>query len=235
MDTRRRRPHDRRPPEGGRDWIRLGGMSFRCVVGLEAAERGRPQPVDVEVALRVDLDPASGGDLGASVDYGTLVSEVELIVVASQFRLLESLAAALARHLLAPAAPPDRRGEVQAVRVRVAKPEIFAGQAVPSVEIERDRDWSRARQPARASRRGPRRGRVDCLQAADDRAAYHVTLEPGAAWALPAGGVAQVLYGAVQAKHERLTRGARPAPCGVLLADATQGARLLLVGSAGLL
>jgi FolB domain-containing protein len=255
----RARPWESEPSAALRsdDWIELTGMSFAGVIGLESAERARAQPLWIDVALRLDLDGASAGDLARSFDYGTLVSEIELIAVETRFRLLESLAAAVACHLLAPSLPAEPRAAVDEVRVKIAKPEIFAGGAVPSVEISRRAAWLRARacspepEPEvepEAERRDASLGtgwspvaraplspvRVECLQRAGERGAHHVTLAAGALWTLPADAGAQVLAGAVEAQPGRLTRGARPVPGTTVRADGVHGARLLLVGASSL-
>ena len=136
------------------DWIVLSEMSVPCVLGLHEWERQNPQALVAEVSLALDLDEAASGDLAASVDYAAVLSQVELIALHGRWRLLESMAAAMARHLLSQPAPGEARAQVEWVRIKVTKPDIFGGRAVPGVELLRSRAWSGRRCLTHTNREG---------------------------------------------------------------------------------
>jgi dihydroneopterin aldolase len=95
-------------------------------VGLE--ERLEPQPFEVDVILRGDLStPAASDDLVDTVDYSEVFTTVQRIVEGESFRLIEALAGAIARALLA----DERIGDVE---VRVRKPKAPLPGAFETVE-----------------------------------------------------------------------------------------------------
>ena len=115
-----------------RDWIVLSGMSLPCVLGLYEWERRSPQALVAEVGLALDLDEAAGGNLSASVDYAAVLNQIGFIAVHGRWRLLESMVTAMARHLLSRPAPGEARAQVDCVWIKVTKPDIFGGRAVPA-------------------------------------------------------------------------------------------------------
>ncbi|MDA8312381.1 MAG: dihydroneopterin aldolase [Actinomycetota bacterium] len=71
------------------------------VHGVLAHEREQAQPFSVDVDAFLDVAAAAGSDeLGETVDYGALAAAVENVVAGTSFRLLEALAAAIARRVL---------------------------------------------------------------------------------------------------------------------------------------
>jgi len=210
-----------------RDWIVLAGMSLRCVFGLYEWERRRPQALVAEVGMALDLDEAAGGDLSASVDYAAMLDQLGFIAVNGRWQLLESMAAAMARHLLSPPAPGEARAQVDCVRIKVTKPDIFEGRAAPSVELSRDRAWLDEHRLARAHRGGVT---LESLTNAPGTAAYHVSLAPGAEWPLFELSTAQSIAGTLSIDDRRLAPGDRCVAPNVLRADQRQGARVVVVG-----
>ena len=102
------------------DRLSLIGMRFAGRHGVHAEEKVTPQPFEVDVVLHADLEPAADSDdLGATVDYGALFELVRGIVEGGSYDLIEALAGAIARAVLA-VTPPEM---VDAVEVRVRKPE----------------------------------------------------------------------------------------------------------------
>src|SRR6266513_2552767 len=120
------------------DWLSLSkiSLSFPCVVGLTEWEQRGTQTLELELAMNLDLDEAAGGDLRRSVDYAAALEHVQFIAQHGRWLLLESIAAAMARFILAPPAEGERRAQVRRVVVRLSKPDVFGGRAVPSVEIQ---------------------------------------------------------------------------------------------------
>jgi dihydroneopterin aldolase len=101
------------------DRLSLLGMRFEALHGVLASEKVDPQPFEVDLVLHVDLDDAARTDaLDDTVDYRGLHELVDSIVMGPSFDLIEGLAGAIARAVLAGTDP--RR--VGAVVVRVRKP-----------------------------------------------------------------------------------------------------------------
>jgi FolB domain-containing protein len=187
------------------DWITLTKIGFPCIVGLNEDEQRTPQALEVELAMGLDLDPAASGDLSHSVHYVSALDQVQFIAEEGRWRLLESLAHAIARHLLRAPAAGEGRAAIDRVRVRVGKPGYLAGRALPSVEITRERNW------LGAEPNPPVAGAVSVhpLQLTRQSGAYHVDLGRGAAFALPDGVSAFVVAGTLERPSGReLSRGA---------------------------
>ncbi len=120
------------------DRILLEGMLFSGHHGTLPAERELGQRFAVDVELRCDLRAAgSTDDLAQTVDYGAVYRQVRAIVEGPPAGLTEVVAERIAAAIL------ERHPPVEAVRVRVAKPNVrldggvLAGSAV---EIVRRRD-----------------------------------------------------------------------------------------------
>ena len=102
------------------DRLSLLGMRFRGRHGVLPTEKLNDQPFEVDVVLHADLrDAAERDDLAATVDYAALFDLVRAIVEGPSFNLIEALAGAVARAVLAATDPVL----VDAVEVRVRKPE----------------------------------------------------------------------------------------------------------------
>lgn len=207
------------------DWILLTGLSFPCVIGLPDSERLHPQRLDVEIGLSLSLDGAAAGDLSASVDYVRVLEQVQFVAQHGRWRLLESLGSALAAHLLRRPAAEEGRAAIAATRVRLAKPEVFAGQAVPAIELHRKSQWLQDRAQLREA--GGVRAFV--LQESRETGAYHLDLAAASGWTVPPGMQVMVISGSVEcAGHPRVS-GEQLPPGSRLAAGSTAGARLLAV------
>jgi 7,8-dihydroneopterin aldolase/epimerase/oxygenase len=122
------------PPPADR--IVLANMAFRARHGVEPREKVEPQRFEVDVELRVDLQPAGlEDDLTLTVDYAGVYAKVRQIVESTSFELIEALAEAIAQELLA------EHGRVGEIVVRVRKPEVRLGGPLDhaAVEIRRRR------------------------------------------------------------------------------------------------
>ena len=215
--------------EAHRDWIGLERMTVSCRVGCSAAERSAEQPVAIDLGLSLDLDAAMGGDIARSVDYAAILEQVTFIAREGRFALLESLAAAVARHLLAPVARGEPRAEIQAARVKVSKPEIFGGRAVPSIEVARDQAWY-ARQ-ARAAQAATSAA-IDVLHANAERRTCLITLEPRDQQTLAALASVYVVAGRLCCDGAVLGAGEQRAGVRKLAAQGELPARVLVVAPA---
>ncbi|MGI8998872.1 MAG: dihydroneopterin aldolase [Candidatus Limnocylindria bacterium] len=102
------------------DRLSLLGMRFEARHGVLAWEKETSLPFEVDLVLHADLAPAAArDDLAATVDYAALHEVVRAIVEGEPFNLIEALAGAIAKAVLA-ATDPDM---VDAVQIRVRKPE----------------------------------------------------------------------------------------------------------------
>jgi 7,8-dihydroneopterin aldolase/epimerase/oxygenase len=95
-------------------------MRWRATHGVLAQEKVEPQPFEVDIVLHADLAMAAeSDDLARTVDYAALHRLVGEIVTGRSFDLIEALAGAIARAVLAATDP----AMVDGVEVRVRKPE----------------------------------------------------------------------------------------------------------------
>jgi dihydroneopterin aldolase len=156
------------------DVIELRGLRVHCIVGVYPKERGTPQVLEVDVALHLDTRSAGeGGAIRNSVDYARLAGELRFLLESAAFRLLESAAEALCRYIVAPPTQDGARAQVQAVTLRLAKPEALEGAARPSLTVHRTPDdfrYEREEKPF---------GEVDVIY--QDRAVgiYRLRIGPG--------------------------------------------------------
>ena len=113
------------------DRLTLRGMRFEARHGVLAHEKVDPQPFEVDLVLHADLSRASETDaLAETVDYATLYELGRAIVTGPSFDLIEALAGALARAVLAATDP----ALVGAVEVRVRKPQAPLDAELETVE-----------------------------------------------------------------------------------------------------
>ncbi len=115
------------------DRLRVIGMQFSGRHGVLPHERVEPQPFEVDLVLQTDLRAAGACDDRAdTTDYGSLFDLTAAIVEGRSFGLIETLAAAIARAVLAATDPRL----VEAVEVRVRKPKAPLSGAFETVEVE---------------------------------------------------------------------------------------------------
>lgn len=120
------------------DRLSLLGMRYRARHGVLAREKEIDQPFEVDLVLHADLSDAAERDaLDATVDYAALRDLVGAIVIGPSFDLIEALAGAVARAVLASTDP----AVVGGVEVRVRKPEAIRGDLEgPEVVLVRERE-----------------------------------------------------------------------------------------------
>jgi dihydroneopterin aldolase len=117
------------------DKIILHNMVFRGRHGVHPAERERGQPFGIDVELGLDLSRAMTSDaLADTVDYSRLHTMVREEVEDHQYQLIETLAGAIVRRLMAEL-------PITSVLVRVRKPQVpLDGRlGFAAVEIQRRR------------------------------------------------------------------------------------------------
>ncbi|HSK51879.1 MAG TPA: dihydroneopterin aldolase [Clostridia bacterium] len=105
-------------------------MQFEATHGYYEHEQVTPQPFEVDVELRLNLQPAGIDDeLTRSVDYGAVYRVVSQVVESTSFRLLEALAEAISHEILA-------RFDVLEVGIRVRKPAVDLGGPLDFAGVE---------------------------------------------------------------------------------------------------
>ncbi len=156
------------------DRVRIEGLRAECVVGLYARERDVPQPLRMDLEMRLDLERAAVDErVRHTVDYDFMSAQLVFLLQACRFRMLETAAHVIARYVLAPPGPDERRAQVEAVTVRLTKPDALAGRAIPSIEITRERAWCRMLVEQKPF------GTVDVVHETRDAGIYRLNLRPG--------------------------------------------------------
>lgn len=126
------------------DTLVIQELAVACRLGVREWEQARPQTVWIDLALGIDAAWAASRDaVEASIDYGRLVTVVRQLAQRQPYRLMETLAEAIATCVLKEFRPST-------VQVRVKK-KALPGIGYAAVEVERT-----AVRPRRRSRPGGR-------------------------------------------------------------------------------
>jgi dihydroneopterin aldolase len=108
-------------------------LELKALIGVHGHEKGKPQPIRVNVDLTVDESESTVADrLKNVVDYEKVVDAIRAIVARGHVNLVETLA-----EMVAEACLKDRR--VLVARIRVEKLKAIEGALSVGVEIERRR------------------------------------------------------------------------------------------------
>jgi dihydroneopterin aldolase len=111
------------------DRITVRGMRFEGRHGVTSEERAEPQPIEVDVVLRIDLShPAETDELADTINYAAVYVVARDVVQDRSFHLIEALAGAIADAVLAGQPVDD-------VEVRVRKPKAPLPGAFETVEV----------------------------------------------------------------------------------------------------
>ncbi|MCB1013695.1 MAG: dihydroneopterin aldolase [Acidimicrobiales bacterium] len=117
------------------DRIELRGLRALGRCGVLAEEQARPQPLEVDLDVELDLAVAGASDdLADTIDYGALCALVEGVIVAGHVALLEHLAETIAARVLA-----DERVDAVTVAVRKLRPPVAHELATSGVRLHRAR------------------------------------------------------------------------------------------------
>jgi dihydroneopterin aldolase len=120
------------------DSIHIRDLNVDCVIGVNPDERHRSQRLRLEVELQLNVERAASLDrLDLTVDYEAVCSQILFLLHLGQFRLLETASEVVCRTLLLPPVDGEKRAAIDAVRLRMDKPEGLMGQALPGVEVLR--------------------------------------------------------------------------------------------------
>ena len=118
------------------DRVELRGLRVLARVGVPPEERRRPQPLEVDLDVHIDLTAAGrSDDLNDTVDYGGICSAAERAVAAAPAALLEHLAERVSDAVLA----ADDRVQEVAVAVRKVRPPVASHLATAGVSLRRRR------------------------------------------------------------------------------------------------
>lgn len=102
-------------------------------IGIHGHERGKPQPVRINVDLAVEDTLAIEDRLDSVIDYEAITGKIRRLIAAGHVNLAETLAERIAQ-----ACFEDPR--VKTARVRVEKLHALPGAESAGVEIERHRE-----------------------------------------------------------------------------------------------
>lgn len=191
-----------------RDVLSITGLRCECVVGVYPQERGRPQPLVIDIDLFVDTDAAGrSGRLSRTVDYDAAAQAVIFLLQSCRFGLLETAAHALAKFLLAPPSAGESRAAIHSVRLKLIKPEALPGGALASLSVERDAAWAHIRREVLPF------GSVDVLHESREARIHRVNIAPRQEVDLAAHGEAReaelMLTGGLTVEASPLAAGTR--------------------------
>ena len=83
------------------DRLRVEGIQVECRIGAYEWEQRTPQPIQIDVELAIDASRAAAtDDLNTAVDYARLVTSVKTLAQRQPYRLIETLAEAIASLVL---------------------------------------------------------------------------------------------------------------------------------------
>ena len=117
------------------DRVEISGLRAICIIGVDERERLAPQPVEIDIALEVDLSAAGASDdIADAVDYRSLAEAVVAAVESSSYLLIEALATRVADICLA-------ENKVAAVEVTLKKPSALPMADYAAVVIRRTRPF----------------------------------------------------------------------------------------------
>lgn len=114
--------------------LSVSDIAFDAIVGILPEERMTPQPIRLGFSVVLDIGPAAqSGNLALSVDYAKLTHDLQELVIASRFELLETLCWTLANYVL------ERHAMVTTVEIVCAKPNAIPGSAGPVARLSLNR------------------------------------------------------------------------------------------------
>jgi len=173
------------------DSIELENIELDVIVGILDFERITPQPVIVDLKLYVDLDACGdSGDLDQSINYAAVLDQVKAVAEEGRWRLIETMALVLCRLFLSDPASGESRATLERVDVRIRKPRILGGVAVPGLSMTRNGEWCALERRQLLAGVGAER-----LAQPDKYGAWRIHIGSGASWELPKKCAAHVLAG----------------------------------------
>jgi len=212
------------------DWIELTSFEFDTIIGILPKEREVTQPLAVEISLGLDLEKAGTVEsLSDSINYARVQDVIMFVSREGRWHLIEALALAICRILLAEPSKEENQAPVDVVDLTIRKPKILAPISIPGVRIKRDREWFQVDSEM------PDAG-VEVLPLAQtlNTWVWRVNLASGAKWEMPQGMATFVLAGTVDCDVDSAKSGDTLPPSRVKrVVKAKQDASILLVGNSG--
>ena len=177
------------------DVVRIEGLNVDCVVGVYPDERNASQPLLVDVSMFFDTEPAGVREsFHRTVDYAACAAQLVFLLRTCRFRMLETAGHVLAKYLLAPPAPGERRAQVERLDLKLTKPGAIRGFAVPSLTISRNADW------CSLARETKEWGAVDVIHETQACGIYRLNIRPG-------GGIPLHIHRRMRESEMVLTKG----------------------------
>lgn len=116
------------------DKIYIEGLEVFALIGVYDWERQHPQRLIVDVQLSANLSLAASTDeVNNTVNYALVAQNISEFAQQSQFNLIEALASQMVDGLL------QAFPALQAVRLKLSKPDILAKANNVAVEFFKDR------------------------------------------------------------------------------------------------
>lgn len=118
------------------DWLLVKGLTTLSRVGCLPIEQSVPQPIEVDVALELDLSGAAKADnIKATLDYRRVCDLIRDLLEGTSYKLLETAAYMIADRIL------EHFPQAQRVQVEVRKPHppIPVPLQWAGIRVERDR------------------------------------------------------------------------------------------------
>ncbi len=116
------------------DTVYISQLAIETIIGVHAWEQETPRPLLLEIELGVDIREAAASDqILDAIDYRAVSDAVLALTRTRQFKLLESLAEAIAQHLFT-------CFPIQTLRLGIDKPGAVPEARTVGVRIERRRE-----------------------------------------------------------------------------------------------
>lgn len=117
------------------DRIEVRGLRVMGLCGVLAEETVRPQPLEIDVDIAIDLSTAgTSNSLEDTIDYSVVAAELETLVMSGHFALLEHLAERMAQVVLS-----HSRVDSVTIAVRKLRPPVPQHMTSTGVRIVRGR------------------------------------------------------------------------------------------------
>ena len=121
-----------------RDWVELEGIEVDASVGILGWESRVRQPLRIDLRMGLDLEQAALSEqIRDTIDYGLVTSVVEALATEGHWWLIETLARTIAAAVLCAPVPCENRPQIAHAEVRIRKPKVLFGRAVPGVRLSR--------------------------------------------------------------------------------------------------
>jgi dihydroneopterin aldolase len=115
------------------DSLFIRDLKLDCLIGVYPEERRAPRPLVFNIELMADLQPGTRTDrVEDTLSYEGIYNAIRQLAEGSCFQLVEALAEAVATCCLT-------FPRVEAVTVRIDKPDVFPGVASCGVCMRRER------------------------------------------------------------------------------------------------